>query len=319
MITLQTLFQGPTLMDPAVADSIVMAPILDTLMTERILATESKLDSILVHISEISNNISAIDFWEFIAILASVVTIAGFITIYGFFRKRTLNNKRRKSVVLDLTRHFFMTNSIAESIILKLYETDEKRPHEGVISMFATLDDDLNLNRFTNSVDYYDDVHRICEHIRNYNSIAHMADRKCADPSYPKHKIRKDMEDLVKRSITISEELIDICNVLHWRQQWKIFWLNFPMTIFSDNKILLDEKYIKGLRESGGYITYSQVEKKINDSYGNKALYIQHEKELMKHSKQDLSFYFDKKKCNLKRTYEVMIEYNLQRIRFYEK
>ena len=90
--------------------------------------------------------------------IASAVTILGIVTLWISLRKRYINREWRKLMVLDLIRHFFMTNSILEAIRVKL--SDDLRPQEGIIARISTLDEDVNLNRFSTSKRYYEVCYR---------------------------------------------------------------------------------------------------------------------------------------------------------------
>ena len=151
----------------------------------------------------------------FISFLASIVTIAGFISIFFYYRKIRISKHCQKKIIVDLIRHLYINCVIIEIIRARL--TKEKftiRPTDGVFSRFAVLDTDMCLERFSVNSRNFEMMHEICLLFRNYNIVAGVAEKHFADPKISVDLKKQDMIDLFSRAVKITERLFTLSDSL---------------------------------------------------------------------------------------------------------
>lgn len=151
-----------------------------------------------------------------ITILASIATILGSINILRIYREKKVNKDYWRKLIVDLIRHLFINNAIIETIRIKCEgKYNEKHPAEGVFQRFKTLDEDLQLGRFSYNARYYELIHKICIRIRNYNIAAMAAESHFANKDYPEAEKVLALYDIYKRSVDIAADLIELSNKLN--------------------------------------------------------------------------------------------------------
>ncbi len=146
-----------------------------------------------------------------ISFLASIVTIAGFVSILVYCQKIRISKQCQKKIIIDLIRHLYINCVIIEIIRAKL--TKKKftiRPTDGVFSRFAVLDTDMCLDRFSVNSRNFVMIHEICLLFRNYNIVAGVAEKHFADPNISVDLKKQDMTDLFSRAVKVTKMLFDL-------------------------------------------------------------------------------------------------------------
>ena len=143
---------------------------------------------------------------SYLTIIASIVTIIGIISIFGSMRRNVISRSCQRRIIIDLIRHFFVNMAIVEAVIHQL-ENENKKPAEGVFARLATLDTDMNLDRFVPNAENYETIHNLSLSMRNYNLYVNMVEehfRVAPKPSIDGLKnevseVRNRLEDLVAK------------------------------------------------------------------------------------------------------------------------
>lgn len=181
-------------------------------------AIEQKLNLFEKHITEINEHTNAFSGMALaitiITVLASLVTIGGFIGICIELKKRDTSKEWQRRIALDLIRHFMVNNAIIEVIRTQMHKQPSCHPLEGVLCRFATLDSDTDLARFSINEDNYEKIHNLSLKIRNYNHVVVLADKHLCDPNYQAKDKEGELENIVIRSIEINKRLIEFCKTL---------------------------------------------------------------------------------------------------------
>jgi len=150
-----------------------------------------------------------------ISFLASIVTIAGFGSIFFYYLKIKISKHCQKKIIIDLIRHLYINCVIIEIIRARL--TKEKftiRPTDGVFSRFAVLDTDMCLERFSVNSRNFEMMHEICLLFRNYNIVAGVAEKHFADPKISVDLKKQDMIDLFSRAVKVTKLLFALSDSL---------------------------------------------------------------------------------------------------------
>lgn len=182
-------------------------------------SVDQKLNYISHSIDNISSNTYAFDsffstFNTLCALVASLVTIAGLIILLLELSKRWTSREWQKRIILDLFRHFMVNNAIIEIIRSKTEDMPSTyHPIEGVLSRFATLDSDTELARFSVKKKNYEKIHDLSLKIRNYNNYVSVMDKHLCDSRYPREAKVRELADVFKRSIIITNELMKLCKL----------------------------------------------------------------------------------------------------------
>lgn len=143
--------------------------------------------------------------------LSSIVTIAGAVVIFIYYRKVRISRNCRRKIILDLIRHLFVNSAIVEAIRLKMQLSgDTQRPADGTFLRFSFLEDDTNLGRFSLTSKNFDQIHELNLFMRNYNIASEVAERHFADPSYPVELKKRDLDDLFSRAVSITNRLLGL-------------------------------------------------------------------------------------------------------------
>ena len=177
-------------------------------------------------------------FFTYSSLAASIVTVLGVLAVFIEISKRSVSNRRQKKIVLDLLRHMMVNNAILEIICKKRSGRNPRVPVEGTLERFATLEDDMNLGKFSARAKNYEKLHDLSLLIRNYNSVVCIADKHLHDKDYPNDLMERELNEIFKRSRKISEMLLNISKEMHW----------FPLTTkdfakYARNKYLVQEEF----------------------------------------------------------------------------
>lgn len=249
---------------------------------------------------------------EYFAFFASVATVVGIISLWWAYRKRSVSAKWRENVVLDLIRHFFINNSISDTILIK-----GQKPWPGVISRFATLQTDTELAKFSYDEKYYSRIHRLCLFIRNYNSVVEFTEANLSHDDYPIDELKTDLADLSARSLIITDELIDLCNALSSKSLLSFFGFHKKIS----------EESLKDYRNNQGkahtsLITYSKLRAFLLSEYSDSKVdgwkkkgYYDSEVKIADFEKDSPGDFYGKT-LSLRGRYEDLIRYNYTRLRF---
>ena len=175
-----------------------------------------ELSEQLNHISEYTNdfNDTFSTIFTISSLIASLVTIGGITAIFFKIYKSSISTKKQKKIIIDLLRHLMVNNAILEYILDNM-KNKGIVPVEGTLARFATLEDDMDLGKFSERSSNYEMLHNISLHIRNYNSIASYADTHMHQTRYPGPLLEKELNDIFKRSKKISDELLELSKKIH--------------------------------------------------------------------------------------------------------
>ncbi len=150
-----------------------------------------------------------------VSFLASIVTIAGFGSIFFYYLRIKISKHCQKKIIIDLIRHFYINCVIIEIIRARLTKEKFKiRPTDGVFSRFAVLDTDMCLDRFSVNSRNFEMMHEICLLFRNYNIVAGVAEKHFADPNISVDLKKQDMIDLFSRAVKVTRSLFDLSESL---------------------------------------------------------------------------------------------------------
>lgn len=191
---------------------------IDTI-SQQISHITSQLNSVIENTDSFKDGFST--FFTYSSLAASIVTVLGVLVVFIEISKRSVSNNRQKKIILDLLRHMMVNNAILEIVCKKRSERNPSIPVEGTLERFATLDDDMNLGKFSSQAKNYEKLHNLSLLVRNYNSVVCFADKHLHDRDYPKQLMEKELNEIFKRSILISDKLLDISKEMHL----------FPLTI----------------------------------------------------------------------------------------
>ena len=132
--------------------------------------------------------------------------------------KRWTSRRCQKKIMLDLIRHFFTNNAISEVIRLKMSSKgDEVTLKEGIMQRYCVLDSDIELGQLSYSSRNYEQLHSLRVKLRNYNISAMSAENHFTDPHYPKDKKLADLDDILTRSIRLTNGFISFAKKRHMR------------------------------------------------------------------------------------------------------
>lgn len=150
-----------------------------------------------------------------ISFLASIVTIAGFVSIFFYYKKIKISKECQQKIINDLIRHFFINCVIIEIIRARLEkEKFAVRPTDGVFSRFAVLDTDMCLDRFSVNSRNFEMIHEISLLFRNYNIVAGVAEKQFADDRIPNELKIQVLNDLFFRAVKATKLLFKLSNCL---------------------------------------------------------------------------------------------------------
>lgn len=143
---------------------------------------------------------------SYLTIIASIVTIIGIISIFGSMRRNVISRSCQRRIIIDLIRHFFVNMAIVEAVIHQL-KNKKIKPAEGVFARLATLDTDMNLDRFVPNAENYETIHNLSLSMRNYNLYVNMVEEHFRVASKPSidglinevYEVRSRLKDLVAK------------------------------------------------------------------------------------------------------------------------
>ena len=199
-------------MDPNITETLQT-------LTEHI----ANLDSLMTYSQEIATN-THFEFFgnsfgegvvKVAGLIATLLTIAGIGGLGIFFYNRKYNKSCQTKIILDLIRHFYVNNSIAEAVYFNMRDhLHDMHPEGGVFDRFSVLESDLDFGRFNITSKNYEVIHRCNLKMRNYNIMSKKAeqyfmDQNCSD------EIKKDaLIDLVSRGNGLTNDLLKIAKNL---------------------------------------------------------------------------------------------------------
>ena len=140
--------------------------------------------------------------------IASIITIVGLVMIGFEIGNRWTTKRCQKKVILDLVRHFFTNNAISEVIRLKMKGRGSVLK-EGIMQRYCVLDSDIELGQLSYSSRSYEQLHSLRVKLRNYNISALCAEKHFADPDCPVEKRLGDLDDILARSVRLTEGFIE--------------------------------------------------------------------------------------------------------------
>ena len=150
-----------------------------------------------------------------ISAIASILTIFGIGTILYEWFKRKINKDCQRRIIMDMIRHMFTNNSMSEAIRLKMSKEPEGSTlREGILERFCFLDSDIELSDMNFTAKSYETLHSIKLRLKNYNSVARMAEKHFTDPDCPK-KIRiEDLDDIWERSVRLTKAFLEYARLI---------------------------------------------------------------------------------------------------------
>lgn len=200
-----------------VEDSVYISMKYDTLeeALERIL----KNTTLIEHNTDTWSNIWSTSI-SIISLIASIVTVIGFLSIYYELHKRKTSKQCRKVLIYDLIRHFFIVSAIVEALkILMKDEYGKKVPAESIFGRMPALNEDILFGNYYVDADHFDLIHRIGFGIRNFNSVSAATYRLLKDPNTATQIQDKEFDALLTRAERICNELTILCilqnNIFH--------------------------------------------------------------------------------------------------------
>ncbi len=150
-----------------------------------------------------------------VSFLASIVTIAGFGSIFFYYLRIKISKHCQKKIIIDLIRHFYINCVIIEIIRARLTKEKFKiRPTDGVFSRFAVLDTDMCLDRFSVNSRNFEMMHEICLLFRNYNIVAGVAEKHFADNRISNDLKIQVLNDLFFRAVKATTLLFKLSKCL---------------------------------------------------------------------------------------------------------
>lgn len=144
-----------------------------------------------------------------VSLFASLVTILGLGSLFFALRKRRINKACQTRILMDMIRHMFTNSTISEVIRLKMSALPKGATlKEGVMERYCFLDSDIELSNLNFSAKSYEKLHSIKLRLKNYNSVARIAEKHFTDPKCPDTIRLADLDDLWERSIRLTEGII---------------------------------------------------------------------------------------------------------------
>lgn len=157
-------------------------------------------------------------FWhhcfDILSFLAAGATLFGIYTIWKEFKNRRISKKRKKLIIQDLARHFWINNIILEIVKMKMSRAGYSSvyPEESTFRRFCLLPEDLDCDKLSLKARHYDKIHDIELRLRNYNVTAEMVAGHFCDPALSREVKERDIDELVKRSVSLTRNLLAIGN-----------------------------------------------------------------------------------------------------------
>ncbi len=146
-----------------------------------------------------------------IAIIASLVTVFGFVSILFEFINNYKSKKCKKVLIRDLIRHFFSNSSIIEVVRLNQGRFRFKGFLDpSIFKRLPTLEQDILFNNYYLDPDNYYLIHRISQKIRNYNVTSEIVSERFNRQDIDIEVKKADLLELLDRSSLICEGLIEL-------------------------------------------------------------------------------------------------------------
>ena len=144
-----------------------------------------------------------------VSLVASLMTIFGIWTFFKEWKKTKVEEGCQKRIIMDMIRHMFTNNSISEVIRLKYPPEGKSVLKEGVLDRYCFLESDIELKNMDFSEESYEYLHSLKLRLKNYNSVAIIAERHFTDPNCPKSVRLEDLNDIWERSIRLTEGFLE--------------------------------------------------------------------------------------------------------------
>lgn len=227
----------------------------DEFIIDSLVTFDQKINHIGHVLNQIANNTNSFagpanSFITILSIVASIITIVIFLQI----KEYRLTRNTQKMIMLDLMRHIMMNSAILENILANF---DKKKPIEGTLTRFASLDNDLELGKFVLKAEHYETLHNLCLKIRNYNLMAEFADKHMHEVGYPDATLKKELESIHNRGVRIIHLLLELSLNTHKRKALKmedfIKYVNrrYKTQAISSNKKFYFDSYNTDMNSGG--------------------------------------------------------------------
>ncbi len=155
-----------------------------------------------------------LSWWNFlIAIIASGITI---ISIIGFIISWYIRVARRKTIIIDLLRHLYKSkhNILRAKDLLEQIKnqnsSQKKYLSKLIFTRLQSLDEDLLLSCYSNSMVSFKAIHHICCKLRNYNITAEYAGTLLFDKNACKEEKEDIINELLNRNKEIRKRIIEL-------------------------------------------------------------------------------------------------------------
>lgn len=155
-------------------------------------------------------------YWAWIAAKATSKTVRAIEQETEELKKRQINQKFQKKILSDLLRHLYRNKICISAIRLKLGSKENGYNHyypsEEHLLKLRVLPEDLRLDRFDNTPDYYDELHKIELYFRNFNievevTLEHLKTMTLSDQIK-----RRDLDVLEMKTGFLTKEIFNLMN-----------------------------------------------------------------------------------------------------------
>ena len=204
-----------------------------------------------------------------LTILASLVTVIGFITVVITMRQGMVSRKCQARIIIDLIRHFVVNSAIVDGVLYKL-RYEGMKPEEGVFMRLATLESDMNLERFIIDASNYESIHNISLSMRNYNQYVNIVEE------HFKHAHKGNINELCIEVNNIRSRLNDIVaklwvfQVEHGHRISAETPINFIINNYgNDANQILDNELTKLTDVNNPFMLKDKYKKRIENFKGN--------------------------------------------------
>ena len=173
-------------------------------------------DSLFKAVNVVSDHTNEFAGWSLvvtiITLLASLATIIGIAALIIAWRKRIVNRRCQKRIIMDMIRHMFTNNTISEVIRLKHPKTGKAVLKEGVMERYCFLDSDIELANMNFTAKSYERLHSLRLRLKNYNSVVLVAEKHFTDPNCPIDIRMEDLDDIWERSARLTNGFLEYAN-----------------------------------------------------------------------------------------------------------
>ena len=211
MITSLLLQANESIVEP-MADTLICATTDNSPLQEVGEISPQFTDSLMRAVRIVGNNTDSFAGWSLLvtilAVFASLITIIGFLSIINEFKKHKTSRECQEKIILDLIRHFFINNAITEAIRYRISQATYSHK-EGILDRFCVLDSDIELKNLPYTAENYEMLHSLRVRLRNYNSVALIAERHFCDKTYKDSTKIEDLDEIWERSVKLTKDFIE--------------------------------------------------------------------------------------------------------------